>query len=157
MPFRWLRNDSEAIQNLVSNASHTGPLTYTPSIYGVVPLQSIVNASRFHSLLAELDAQISSINLTPLQRTQYSFQRKLVADGKVGTVGFTVVPVGGIASPAQPNSSYVSVVAVAMHPFSRGSVHINNRNATEMPAIDVGYLKFDFGRSRTSSEPPMIL
>ncbi|KAJ7501565.1 alcohol oxidase [Mycena galericulata] len=126
------------------NHSHTGPLTYTPSIYGVVPLQSIVNASRLNSLLAELDAQIASTTLTPLQKVQYTFQRNLVAEGKVGTVGFTVVPVGGTAAPPAPNTSYVSVVAVAMHPFSRGSVHISSTNATKMPAIDIGYLKFDF-------------
>ncbi|KAJ7605453.1 alcohol oxidase [Mycena polygramma] len=126
------------------NTSHTGPLTYTPSIYGVVPLQDIVNASRARSILGELDNQISSMHLTPLQKVQYKFQQNLVAEGKVGTVGFTVVPVGGIAAPPQPNSSYVSIVAVAMHPFSRGSVHISSRNATQTPAIDVGYLNFDF-------------
>ncbi|KAJ7503684.1 alcohol oxidase [Mycena galericulata] len=133
------------------NHSHTGPLTYTPSIYGVVPLKSIVNASRMNSILAELDAQIASTTLTPLQKAQYTFQRNIVAEGKVGTVGFTVVPVGGIAAPPAPNTSYVSPVAVAMHPFSRGSVHISSRNATQMPAIDVGFLKFGFDTDLVTS------
>ncbi|KAJ6516557.1 hypothetical protein C8R47DRAFT_961254, partial [Mycena vitilis] len=125
----WVRNHFDEISILVDYP---------------VPLQDIVNASRAHSLLAGLDNQISSMHLTPLQKAQYKFQKNLVAEGKVGTVGFTVVPVGGIAAPPQPKWSYVSIVAVAMHPFSRGSVYINSRNATQMPAIDVGYLNFDF-------------
>ncbi|KAF9461949.1 hypothetical protein BDZ94DRAFT_1195503 [Collybia nuda] len=127
-------------------STHAGPLTYTPSIYGMAPLQKIVSSSRMRSLLAQLDKEIfnNSPNLSPLQKVQYTFQRKLLSDGKVGTVGFTVVPVGGIASPASGNASYVSVVAVSMHPFGRGSTHITNLNATASPAIDVGYLSSDF-------------
>lgn len=73
-------------------------------------------------MLTELNAEIAARDITPLQKVQYTYQKKLISEGKVGTVGFTVVPVGNLASPAEPNSSYVSLVAVSMHPFSRGRV-----------------------------------
>ncbi|KAJ7444018.1 alcohol oxidase [Mycena latifolia] len=124
--------------------SRTGPMTYTFSFFAAVPLQSVVPASKTRSLLAELDAEIASTKLTPLQKVQYAYQRAAVAAGKVGTIGYSLVASGGLASAPGTNSSYLTLVAAAMQPFSRGSVHINSRNATLMTTIDVGYLKFGF-------------
>ncbi|KAJ7443727.1 alcohol oxidase [Mycena latifolia] len=124
--------------------SRTGPMTYTFSFFAAVPLQSVVPASKARSLLAELDAEIASTKLTPLQQVQYAYQRAAVAAGKIGTIGYSLVASGGLASAPGTNSSYLTLVAAAMQPFSRGSVHINSRNATLMPTIDVGYLKFGF-------------
>ncbi|KAJ7443731.1 hypothetical protein FB451DRAFT_1376659 [Mycena latifolia] len=124
--------------------SRTGPMTYTFSFFAAVPLQSVVTAPKARSLLAELDAEIASTKLTPLQKVQYAYQRAAVAAGKVGTIGYSLVASGGLASAPGTNSSYLTLVAAAMQPFSRGSVHINSRNATLMPTIDVGYLKFGF-------------
>ncbi|KAJ7458970.1 alcohol oxidase [Mycena latifolia] len=124
--------------------SRTGPLTYTFSFFAAVPLQSVVNASQATSLLAQLDSEIAATTLTPLQKVQYAHQRAAFADGKIGTVGYSLVASGGLASTPGANSSYLTLVAAAMQPFSRGSVHINSQNATLAPTIDVGYLKFDF-------------
>ncbi|KAJ7458966.1 alcohol oxidase [Mycena latifolia] len=124
--------------------SHTGPLTYTFSFFAAVPLQSVVNASQATSLLSQLDSEIAATTLTPLQKVQYAHQRAAFADGKIGTVGYSLVASGGLASTPGANSSYLTLVAAAMQPFSRGSVHINSQNATLAPTIDVGYLKFDF-------------
>ncbi|KAJ7476593.1 alcohol oxidase [Mycena latifolia] len=124
--------------------SRTGPMTYTFSFFAAVPLQSVVNASQASSLLAKLDSEIAATTLTPLQKVQYTHQRAAFADGKIGTVGYSLVASGGLASTPGANSSYLTLVAAAMQPFSRGSVHINSQNATLAPTIDVGYLKFDF-------------
>ncbi|KAJ7443715.1 alcohol oxidase [Mycena latifolia] len=124
--------------------SRTGPMTYTFSFFAAVPLQSVVTAPKARSLLAELDAEIASTKLTPLQKVQYAYQRAAVAAGRIGTIGYSLVASGGLASAPGANSSYLTLVAAAMQPFSRGSVHINSRNATLMPTIDVGYLKFAF-------------
>ncbi|KAJ7477416.1 alcohol oxidase [Mycena latifolia] len=124
--------------------SRTGPLTYTFSFFAAVPLQSVVNASEATSLLAKLDSEIAATTLTPLQKVQYAHQRAAFQDGKIGTVGYSLVASGGLASTPGANSSYLTLVAAAMQPFSRGSVHITSPNATLAPSIDVGYLKFDF-------------
>ncbi|KAJ7493964.1 alcohol oxidase [Mycena latifolia] len=124
--------------------SRKGPMTYTFSFFAAVPLQSVVTASQATSLLAKLDSEIAATKLTPLQKVQYAHQRAAFAAGELGTVGYSLVASGGLASTPGANSSYLTLVAAAMQPFSRGSVHINSANATVAPTIDVGYLKFDF-------------
>ncbi|KAJ7479167.1 alcohol oxidase [Mycena latifolia] len=122
----------------------TGPMSYTFSFFATVPLQSVVSASQARSLIAKLDAEIASTKLTPLQKVQYAHQRAAFAEGKIGTVGYSLVASGGLASTPGANSSYLTLVAATMQPFSRGSVHINSANATKAPTIDVGYLKSGF-------------
>ncbi|KAI3621666.1 gmc oxidoreductase [Moniliophthora roreri] len=120
--------------------SRTGPYTFTPLIYGVIPLRSITNDSYMESYIAKIDAVLASDNLTPLQKAQYGFYRNITVEGKAGTVGFTVVPSRSSTELAEPGASYVSVVPVGMHPFSRGSVHISSTDPLVAPVIDMGFL-----------------
>ncbi|EEB95366.1 hypothetical protein MPER_05675, partial [Moniliophthora perniciosa FA553] len=120
--------------------SRTGPYTFTPLIYGVVPLRSITNDSYMESYITKIDAVLASDNLTPLQKAQYAFYRNITVEGKAGTIGFTVVPSANPSAPPEREGSYVSVVPIGMHPFSRGSVHISSTDPLAPPVIDMGFL-----------------
>ncbi|KAF2139198.1 GMC oxidoreductase [Aplosporella prunicola CBS 121167] len=39
------------------------------------------------------------------------------------------------------DGNYVSIIVVLNHPFSRGSVHINSTNPTDLPTVDSGYYR----------------
>ena len=53
---------------------------------------------------------------------------------------FTTLPVDQIPPEDIPREDYVSLLVSLLHPFSRGSVHINSDQYTAKPTIDPQYL-----------------
>lgn len=73
-------------------------------------------------MLQQLDATLNKLILTPMQRVQYAAHRRLLAEGRIPWAEYVVLPVGGLASMPSRNNSYVTVVTINLHEFSRGSV-----------------------------------
>ncbi|KAJ7590654.1 hypothetical protein C8J56DRAFT_538926 [Mycena floridula] len=45
-----------------------------------------------------------------------------------------------------PNTSYISLAITHVHPMSRGSIHINSTNITDIPTIDLNVLESEWDR-----------
>lgn len=50
------------------------------------------------------------------------------------------IPLDKLSKESSPSEDYVSLMASLLHPFSRGSVHINSAKYTDKPTIDPKYL-----------------
>ncbi|THH10177.1 hypothetical protein EW146_g8451 [Bondarzewia mesenterica] len=128
-------------QATLYNTTHTGAFTYTSADLGPLPLRSITTPSQFEDMRKELDLSLSRIPLTPLQRAQYKVLKNLVDGGKAGWVELVLVPSGGVISVPESGKAYFTAVAVQLHPFSRGSVHINSTDPFASPVIDPKFLR----------------
>lgn len=64
----------------------------------------------------------------------------IFSDGYIGTKGY---PANGTAGHGKP---YVTLLAGVMHPFARGSVHINGSHASTNPLIDPQYLGTEYDK-----------
>lgn len=53
---------------------------------------------------------------------------------------YTTLPLDKTPKENAPQGDYISLLASLLHPFSRGSVHINSANYTDKPTIDPKYL-----------------
>ncbi|KAJ6498249.1 alcohol oxidase [Mycena vulgaris] len=131
-------------QQELYNSSHQGILSYTPAIVAPVSLQSLIGNDGTDELLRSLTHSLESIHQTPLQKVQYEAQIKLLQAGKVPFLNMVVFPTGGISSPPAANVSYITVAIMQVHPFSRGSVHINSSQPLANPIINPHYLEIPF-------------
>ncbi|KAI0315855.1 alcohol oxidase [Amylostereum chailletii] len=121
--------------------NRTGALTYSSPAWSTLPLASFLSPSNLSSLLSSASASTfsSSTNATTLRDVQYRLLAREINDTSVGWGEFTLIPSGGLASPARPNVSYISPIFLNFHPFSRGSVHINTTDPAAPPLIDPNY------------------
>ncbi|KAI0053813.1 GMC oxidoreductase [Auriscalpium vulgare] len=131
-----------------ANFSHTpahGALSYTDAIIGPNTFQAVVNASQFNSVLALLDKELKGRKYpTELQQLQFTAARELFAEGKIAWIEVVNVPEGGVVSVPTANTSYVTTVVIQLHPFARGSVHINSTDPTAAPVINPNFLASEF-------------
>ncbi|THH19403.1 hypothetical protein EW146_g1748 [Bondarzewia mesenterica] len=129
-----------AEQQRLYDTSHTGAFTYAAQVSGSWPLRSLVSANGYTKMRSELDAALATMTLTPLQSAQYDLLKNWVDGGEIGWLAPTMVPLGGLASTAQANTSYVSLAVSQYHEFGRGSVHINTTDPFAPPLIDPKFL-----------------
>ncbi|KAI0066979.1 alcohol oxidase [Artomyces pyxidatus] len=122
-------------------SSRTGALSYTSAPLGPVPLQSMTTPAQLSKMRAQLESYIASADLTPMQKVQYDVLRDIVDKGEDGWVEMVVVPAGGVLSAPEEGRSYLTAVAIQLHPFGRGSVHIKSTDPSESPAIDPRFLE----------------
>ncbi|KAI0056669.1 alcohol oxidase [Artomyces pyxidatus] len=130
-------NEQEALYN----NSASGALTYTEAVIGPLPLQATVNSSTFNSMYKNLTTTLAKRKQTPIQKAQYAALESMVKGGEVGWFELTVVPSGGVASTAVNGSNYLTSVAIELHPFGRGYVHINSTDPNAQPVIDPKFLE----------------
>ncbi|KDR78172.1 hypothetical protein GALMADRAFT_245205 [Galerina marginata CBS 339.88] len=95
-----------------------------------------------NKLEAEVDAEKKSGKLTPSLEEQLRLQIAALRDDTVpdcelvafpGLFSFTMKP--------EPGKSYVSPIVWLNHPASRGSIHVENKDATVYPKIDPHYFE----------------
>ncbi|KAG8785534.1 hypothetical protein FRC12_017462 [Ceratobasidium sp. 428] len=80
---------------------------------------------------------------TPLQRAQYAIQSYWLTQ-KLGHVEFIFNPGYFGAGVPKANTSYIAMLMVLQHPFSRGSVHINSADPLAKPTCDPNYFSKTF-------------
>ncbi|CUA69183.1 Oxygen-dependent choline dehydrogenase [Rhizoctonia solani] len=123
------------------NATHDGILSSTLSILSFINLDHLASTSEINDMTAQLNREIASERLTPLQNASYDIQKGWLKE-KVGLV--EIIPYPGYAGIGTPkaNTSYLTFFAAVEHPFSRGNVkkHLNSSNPLVPPQIDPNYL-----------------
>ncbi|KAI0052741.1 GMC oxidoreductase [Auriscalpium vulgare] len=123
-------------------SSRSGILTYTSAPLGPVPLQSMTTPEELAAMRKQLDEYIeTSPEVTPFLKKQYDVLRDIVDKGEDGWVEMVLVPAGGVLSTPEAGKSYLTAVAIQLHPFGRGSVHIKSADIAEAPVIDPRFLE----------------
>ncbi|KAJ7116266.1 alcohol oxidase [Mycena crocata] len=131
-------------QQSIYNNSGQGALSYTPAAMAPTLLQSLFGEADITALTKSLIKSLQLIPQSPLQKVQYKAQVDLLKGGKIPFLELVVYPTGGVASVPAPNVSYITIAIMEVHPFGRGSVHINSSNPLASPIIDPRYLEVPF-------------
>ncbi|KAF8706722.1 GMC oxidoreductase, partial [Rhizoctonia solani] len=111
------------------NTTQDGILSYSGSIISFFNLDPLATSAEIANLTAQLNQEIASEKLTPLEKASYKIQKEWLKE-KVGYAG---------SSAPKANTSYMSLVSAIQHPFSRGNIHINSSNPLVAPRIDPNY------------------
>nr|VWP00800.1 Adenylate cyclase AcyA [Ganoderma boninense] len=135
-----LRNNAtyNAEQEALYAATGTGIYASAQLAFAFTAMKSIVSDALLLSLQEQAQALLSASDLSPLHKAQYQFQSEWLVDD-IATVEFLLFPSYGQAITPTPGSAYITLNVGHMHPFSRGSVHINTTNPLAAPAIDPKY------------------
>ncbi|KAF8678635.1 GMC oxidoreductase [Rhizoctonia solani] len=120
------------------NATQDGILSYSGSIISFFNLEPLATSAEIANLTAQLDREIASEKLTPLEKASYKIQKEWLKE-KVGLVEVIMNPGYAGSSAPKANTSYMSLVSAIQHPFSRGNIHINSSNPLVAPRIDPNY------------------
>ncbi|KAI0672930.1 alcohol oxidase [Trametes maxima] len=144
--FDVLRNNatflSEAQAEYAKN--RTGIFAADISILGFLPLHSAVSSESLATIRRSAYGLLQSPHLSPLQRAQYHIQLGWLHDDDTAHIEILLYAGGGLTKVAPAsNKTYVTINSGVMHPFSRGSVHINSTNPLDAPIIDPRYLDAD--------------
>ncbi|CAE6415789.1 unnamed protein product [Rhizoctonia solani] len=117
------------------NATHDGILSHSDSVISFVDLKTIAGSAHISRMETQLNEEISSEKLTPLQKVTYDIQREWLTK-KIGMI--EVIFKSNYAGPGVPkaNSSYMSLLTAFQHPFSRGNIHLNSPDPLVPPQID---------------------
>ncbi|KAH7337864.1 hypothetical protein B0J17DRAFT_718623 [Rhizoctonia solani] len=110
----------------------------TASTLSFLSLGHMASSTEIAKLTAEVDRELGSKDLAPLQSASYKIQKGWLKEN----VGFVeLIPYPGYAGVGTPkaNTSYITFFAVVQHPFSRGSIHINSSDPLTPPQIDPKY------------------
>jgi choline dehydrogenase-like flavoprotein len=111
-------------------------LSFLSSIAGMTPAEK-------GSFLALVDKYTVADSLSPAEKIRIEYFKSMVSSEMNSTAYVGPVPFGGKAehgSVGQEEMFGVSVVFSLLHPFSRGSTHIQSADPTEAPLIDPKYL-----------------
>ncbi|KAH9996169.1 hypothetical protein BJV74DRAFT_828663 [Russula compacta] len=137
-------NATFAQQQIALHAeTKTGILTYDTAATGSVPLQSVLSKEEIELLSSLIPSPVSS-DFSPLQAVQYQILRKWFDEGEIGWAEFLLLSAGGATSAPSPDTSYATPIVFHLHPFARGSVHINSPDPLSPPVIDPNYFGHGF-------------
>ncbi|KAJ1300912.1 hypothetical protein OPQ81_003337 [Rhizoctonia solani] len=119
--------------------THDGIYASSVSILSFLNLDYIATPAELSDMRANLDREIAAEKLTELQKAQYEVQKNWLKK-RIGHL--EVVLNAGYFGSGTPkaNTSYVSLLMVNQHPFSRGNVHINSSDQLMNPQINPNYL-----------------
>ncbi|KAJ7493611.1 alcohol oxidase [Mycena latifolia] len=131
-------------QRSIFNASGQGALSFTPAALGPTPIQTLFGKDATTAMIDSLKTSLHGMTQSALTKVQHHAQLKLLQAGEVPFLELVVVPSGGVAGTPAPNTSYVSIAVMEVHPFGRGSVHINTTDPLASPVIDPRYFEVPF-------------
>ncbi|EIM84790.1 FAD-linked reductases C-terminal domain-containing protein [Stereum hirsutum FP-91666 SS1] len=142
----WIRFNQTYVneQEQLLDTNRSGAFTFTPNVDGAIPLSSFINHTQLKTMRTALDNYIATEPLTNLQKAQYTILKRFADNGVDGWLDLSVLPQGGLISVPEVNRSYFTAGAVNLHPFSRGSVHINTTDPSVPPVIDPKYYNVPF-------------
>ncbi|KAI0647274.1 alcohol oxidase [Trametes meyenii] len=120
---------------------HTGVFAQVQSALAFPPLTSLASPDAVQTIRQHALALAISQNISELTRSQYIIQTNWLFDDRVADLEFIMYPGGGLTSiPPTPNTTYVTLNTGVMHPFARGSIHINSTDPLTPPVIDPKYM-----------------
>ncbi|KZP20582.1 GMC oxidoreductase, partial [Athelia psychrophila] len=109
-----------------------------------VPIRSATSSSEHAEFVALLNSYLADESLTPLERAQFTIQRRWLSSADSSNVAellcvFSCMP--GLAGLPLADGRVTLWNPVAhLHPTSRGSVHINSPDPFAQPSIDPKFL-----------------
>ncbi|KAH7914160.1 alcohol oxidase [Hygrophoropsis aurantiaca] len=121
-----------------------GWLTTTDTTVVYLPFKDIVAEPATSTLIGKLEDAIGEETLPPLQEAQYKIQLDWLKKGGVPDFESLLFS-HGVGKP-DPHRNYFILLSGIQHPFSRGSVHITDKNPLKPPALDPNYLSSNFGK-----------
>ncbi|CCO32637.1 Alcohol oxidase Short=AOX [Rhizoctonia solani AG-1 IB] len=116
-------------------------------------MEPMATATEITNMKARFEQEVASEKLTPLQKASYKIQKGWLNE-KVGLVEIIAYPgwlitiatlknayainIAGYGGPGVPktNATYLTLLMVMQHPFSRGNTHINSSDPLAPPQID---------------------
>lgn len=149
-------NVVEAVMK-VYQETHTGPLSGTPLSFAYTPLvgkDGALSRSEVEELLkshVDKSSYCSAGPARPSLEQQHQLLRSQLLDSGESSIEIMYIPLQlngsgegetdmtSLLSKAQ-EGNYVSIVAILMRPFSRGSVHVACSEAAGQPRVDPAYL-----------------
>lgn len=152
-----IMRDPKIIQAVMEQyqATGKGPLSGTPLTFAYTPLvdgSGIMPKADVEELLRVCVEDVSYDD-TPLSLAQQGdLLREQLLNSRESTLEFMYIPLqlnghpaGGPTDMARlfskaHDGNYISIVAVLMHPFSRGSIHVESSDHAAQPSIDPRYL-----------------
>ncbi|TBU49098.1 alcohol oxidase [Dichomitus squalens] len=138
-----LRNDQTYLAEQQAEYAENGTGIFASAQFALVfpPLKTIVSDVVLSNLQGQAEELIRASGLPALTKAQYEIQQGWLDTADVGHVEYIMFPGGGVtaASPT-PGAAYLTVYMGNMHPFSRGTVHLNSTNPLTPPAIDPKYV-----------------
>ncbi|KZT25860.1 GMC oxidoreductase [Neolentinus lepideus HHB14362 ss-1] len=106
-----------------------------------VPMSYLVSNETLQEMKANLTAEATQPDISPLYKAQLDIQLQWLSDDDVPFLELLMLPGGGETStPPSPGSAYMTLYTIFLHPFSRGSTHISSANPTAPPSINPNYL-----------------
>lgn len=149
--------DDKIVQAVLDQYETTakGPLSGTPLTFAYTPLvniSGIVPQPGVDELLQVCLDEVSNDDRLPSLSQQYQILRKQLQDPRESTLEFMYIPLqlnghpnGGPTDMTRLFSkahegNYISIVAMLMHPISRGNIHITSSDPEAQPRIDPKYL-----------------
>ncbi|KAJ7493606.1 alcohol oxidase [Mycena latifolia] len=131
-------------QQAIYNASGQGALSFTPAALAPISLQTLFGEDATTAMIDLLKTSLHGMTQSALQTVQYDAQLKMLQTGKNPFLELVVVPTGGVAASPAPGVSYTTIAVMQLHPFGRGSVHINSTDPLASPVIDPRFLEVPF-------------
>ncbi|KAI5992186.1 alcohol oxidase [Pisolithus albus] len=135
-----------SVQEAIYNKTRQGWMAATNCAFLFLSLDEFLDETETASLLNTFDRSVQILknagSVSPLVEAQLEIQRSWLTDGIVPQME-TIQLAQGLADTV-PGGHYMSLLSGAMHPVSRGSVHINTTNALASPVIVSNFLAADF-------------
>ncbi|EJD42194.1 alcohol oxidase [Auricularia subglabra TFB-10046 SS5] len=127
--------------------NHTGIYTAGVTAISYISANRFLDKATLNKWAAELDREFNATNPTPGARAQYEIQRRrLHPNSNEATLELYAAPQNAYPNLTEPGKSYVQVVAIPSHQFSRGSIHIQSGDPFASPAIDLNTWALDIDR-----------
>lgn len=152
-----IMRDPEIIQAIVKQYQDTrkGPLSGTPLTFAYTPLvdgSGIMSQTDVDEMIRVSSNKVPYSDIIPSLTHQHDILRKQLLNPRESTLEFMYIPLqlngnpdGGqtdmtkLFSKAH-DGNYISIVAMLMHPFSRGNIHIVSSDPEAQPRVDPNYL-----------------
>lgn len=149
--------DPKVVQEVMNRYqdNRTGPLSGTPLSFAYTPLvgsSGVIPQADVETLLRSyLDGVSYNAPGRSLEK-QYEMMRKQLLDSRESSIEFMYIPLQLNGNPSDAptdmtklfskshDGNYITIVAMLMHPFSRGDVHITSGDPTKQPRLDPRYL-----------------
>ncbi|KZP25967.1 GMC oxidoreductase [Athelia psychrophila] len=132
------------IEGLQPEPGKDAAATNTSGPFISVPIRSATSSSEHAEFVALLNSYLADESLTPLERAQFTIQRRWLSSADSSNVAellceFSCMP--GLAGLPLADGRVTLWNPVAhLHPTSRGSVHINSPDPFAQPSIDPKFL-----------------
>ncbi|KAJ7727854.1 alcohol oxidase [Mycena maculata] len=130
--------------------NHTGFFTMLPT-YSYHPIQTFFSQD-VPKLIDDTRAELENRLMSPFQKLQAEIQLEWLQNFGIGQIEMAPFSGGipGLPVPLESGRSYISIVAFAQHPFSRGSVHARSQSILDSPIFNPNIFDFDFDRTMLS-------